>query len=163
MYFPSSNLNYQGAVHFRSPNPDPEAKFNYYIKTGFESLKSKRMKAMKAREKSGGPFVYPTEEELRAEREEEKPELVFTIYDSNGNIMRKLTSGLRKGYASQSWDLRYLNGRGARVSPGKYTVAIDKKYKGELSHSNLQLKPYQMHLAHRIMLPISVSIKILPI
>ena len=32
LYFPSSNLNNQREVHFRTPNPDPSATFKYYIK-----------------------------------------------------------------------------------------------------------------------------------
>ena len=147
MYFPSSNINYQGAVHWRSPNPDPAAKFDYYIKTGFESQKSKRIKAMKEREKSGAAFVYPTEEELRAESEEEKPELVLTIYDDNGQIMRKLTKSLKKGYDSETWDLRYLTSRGPRVAPGTYKVAIDKKYEGKLT---------------RLVEPVEFKVKALP-
>ena len=133
MYYPSSNLNYQGEVHFRSPNPNPEAKFNYYIKTGFESMKQKRVKAMKDREKSGAAFVYPTEDELRAEDEEIKPELIFTVYDAGGKIMRKMNAPVRKGYKSVSWDLRYLTNRGPRVAPGEYKVAIDKNDDGNVT------------------------------
>jgi hypothetical protein len=133
MYYPSSNLNYQGAVHWRSSNPNPAAKFNYYVKNGFVSKKSSRVKAMKAQEKSGAAFNYPSEEELRAEREEEKPQLIFTVYNTKGEIMRKMTSGLRKGYGSQTWDMRYLTRRGPRVAPGTYTVAIDKMVEGKVT------------------------------
>lgn len=133
MYIPSSNLNYQGEVYFRSPNPEPSVKFNYYVKSGFESMKQKRIKAMKEREKSGTAFVYPTEDELRAEREELKPELVFTIYDASGKVMRKLTGSVKKGYGSKSWDMRYLTNRGPKVPPGEYKVAIDKRENGHLT------------------------------
>jgi len=74
LYFPSSNLNYQGDVHFRTANPTPAAKFEYYIKEGFETLKQKRVKAMKKVEKEGGDFVYPSEEELMAEEHENQPD-----------------------------------------------------------------------------------------
>ena len=130
LYFPSSNLNYQGDVHFKTPNPSPSVKFEYYIKKGFETLKQKRVKAMKAAEKAGAKFVYPTKEELLAEKEEAKPILIFTIYDSSGNIMRKLNKPLAKGYKNTSWDLSYLRDRGAKVPPGKYKVAIDKNING---------------------------------
>lgn len=130
LYFPSNNLNYQGDVHFRTPNPNPSVKFEYYIKKGFETLKQKRIKAMKAAEKAGTKFVYPTKEELLAEKEEAKPMLIFTIYDTAGNIMRKLSEPLAKGYKSISWDLSYLRDRGPKVPPGKYKVAIDKNING---------------------------------
>jgi len=130
LYFPSSNLNYQGDVHFRTPNPKPSATFEYYIKDGFESLKKKREKAMKAAEKNGSKFVYPTKEELLAEDKEPKPTLVFTVYDAEGNIMRKLSKPLAKGYSNTSWDLSYLSARGTKVPPGTYKVAIDKNIEG---------------------------------
>jgi flagellar hook assembly protein FlgD len=130
LYFPASNLNYQGDVHFRTPNPKPSATFEYYVKNEFESLKKKREKAMKAAEKAGSKFVYPTEKELLAEKEEVKPTLVFTIYDMDGNIMRKLSLPLSKGYNSTSWDLSYLSNRGPKVPPGSYKVAIDKNIDG---------------------------------
>ncbi len=129
LYFPSSNLNYQGDVHFRTPNPDPSVKFEYYIKNGFESLKDKRIKAQKESEKTS-TYFYPTEEELRAEKEESKPNLIFTVYDTSGNIMRKISEPLKKGYNTTHWDLSYLVNRGTKVPPGVYKVAIDKNIKG---------------------------------
>jgi photosystem II stability/assembly factor-like uncharacterized protein len=132
LYFPSSNLNYQGEVHFRTPNPDPSATFEYYVKDGYETLKQKRVKAQKAAEKSGS-FIYPTEAELLAEENEDKPTLIFTIYDGKNNIMRKLTTPLKSGYNSISWDLGYLSSRGAKVVPGDYKVAIDKNVKGNFT------------------------------
>ena len=132
-YYPSSNLNYQGDVHFRTPNPTPAAKFEYYIKDGFQSLKQKRIKAQKAAEKSGGAYPYPSEDDLRAEANEVKPVLVFTVYDANGKVMRKLTSPYRSGYQSLNWNLRYLSNRGPVVPPGEYKVAVDKNLNGEFT------------------------------
>lgn len=130
LYFPSTNLNYQGGVHFSTPNPTPEATFEYYIKDGYQSLKQKRTKAQKAALKAGDEYPYPTEEELRAERAEAKAMLVFTVYDASGNVMRKITSSLRKGYNSTTWNMSYLSNRGPKVPPGDYTVAIDKNVGG---------------------------------
>jgi photosystem II stability/assembly factor-like uncharacterized protein len=130
MYIPSSNINYQGAVHFRTPNPDPEARFDFYIKDGYETLKQKRVKAQKKAEKDGTDYPYPTEEELLAEKQEAKPNLVLTVYDNDGNVMRKITSPLKKGYQSKTWDLQYLSNRGPNVPPGMYKVAVDKNHSG---------------------------------
>ena len=44
--------------------------------------------------------------------------------------MRKLTSPLKKGYSSKTWDLAYLSGRGPKVPPGEYKVALDKNVGG---------------------------------
>ena len=130
LYFPRSNLNYQGAT-FRAQNPTPSAKFEYYIKNGYETLKQKRVNAFKKATKAGGKIPYPTEDELRAERSESKPNLVFTIYDTSNNIMRKLTAPLRSGYNSINWNLSYLTDRGVKVPPGTYKVAIDRNDNGE--------------------------------
>lgn len=130
LYFPSTNLNYQGDVHYKTPNPRPAAKFEYYIKKGFTSLKSKRVKAQKAAVKAGEAYPYPTEEELLAEQTEVKPKLVFTVYDMDGNVMRKITKQLGKGYSSVTWDLAYLTNSGPKVVPGEYKVAIDKNLDG---------------------------------
>lgn len=132
LYFPASNINYQGAVHFRSQNPSPAATFRYYVKDGFESMKQKRIKAQKAAEKEGTDYPYPTEEELLAETQESKPSLIFTVYDMDDKVLRKITSPLRKGYQTVSWDLSYLNGRGPKVPPGDYKVAIDKMFKSDI-------------------------------
>jgi len=133
LYFPSRNLTYQGAIHFRAPNPKPAAKFEYFIKNGFESLKAKREKRMKADEKADNKFVYPTEEELLAETKEVKPTLIFTVYDGENNIMRKISKPLKKGYQSVDWDLSYLTSRGPKVPPGTYNVSIDKNMNGEFT------------------------------
>lgn len=133
LYYPSSNLNYQGEVHFRSPNPNPSATFQYYIKKGHETLKQKRVKAMKDVEKAGTDFKYPTDEELLAERTEPKATLVFTIYDASDKIIRKFTDSLKKGYHSTTWELEYLTKRGPKVPPGSYKVAIDKKVDGKFT------------------------------
>lgn len=130
MYFPSSNLNYQGSVEFKVSNPQPVVKIEYFIKEGFTSLKSKRTKAQKAALKSGEKYPYPTEEDLRAEKTEVKPGLVFTIYDLDGNIMKKLSAPLSKGYKSITWNFSYLSNRGIKVVPGEYKVAIDKNENG---------------------------------
>ena len=133
LYFPSSNINNQGEVHFRAENPEPEAKFEYYIKTGYQTLKQKRLEAQKEAEKAGKPMYYPTEEELLAEEKEVKPELIFTIYNSNGDIMNKLSAPVKSGYNTISWDLSYLTQRGPKVPPGDYAVAIDENCKGEFT------------------------------
>jgi photosystem II stability/assembly factor-like uncharacterized protein len=130
LYSPTRNLSYQGAVTFRAENPSPAAKFEYYIKKGYETLKQQRIKTFKKAEKEGAKIHYPTENELEAERTESKPSLLFTVYDSSNNIMRKLTAPLLKGYNTINWDLSYLKRRGVKVPPGVYKVVIDKNEKG---------------------------------
>lgn len=131
LYFPSSNLNNQGGVHFKVPNPSPAVKFEYFIKTGHKSLKQLRKKAFNAAQKAEEEVKYPTEDELRAEKIEDKAKLIFTIYDLDGNIMRKLNKTLGTGYNTIDWNLSYLTKHGTKVPPGEYKVAIDKNIAGE--------------------------------
>jgi len=131
LYFPARNLAYQGGVTYRARNPNPEVKFEYYIKNGYQTLKQKRVKAFKKSVKQGGKVdYYPSDDALRAERTEKKPSLVFTVYDASNAIMRKITTPLRKGYNSLTWNLSYLTNRGPKVPPGTYKVAIDKNVNG---------------------------------
>ena len=127
MYTPGRHLTYQGEVYFRLRNPDPSAVFRYYVKDGYETLKQKRVKAQKKALEDGTEYPYPSEEELLGEKEEDKPYLVFTIYDDGNEIVRKIKKSLSSGYSSLTWDLQYLSDRGGpTVPPGKYSVALDK-------------------------------------
>nr|MBX2871691.1 hypothetical protein [Saprospiraceae bacterium] len=130
LYHPANNLNYQGEVHFRSKNPDPEAKFSFWVKDGYETLKQKRNKRLKEAEKNGGTYPYPTEAELLAEATEEKPSLLVTVYDDQDRVIQKIIKPLKKGYQSVNWNLGYLDSY-PKVSPGSYKVAIDKVHLGE--------------------------------
>ena len=130
LYYPSSNTNYQGEVHFSVPNPRPALTIKYNLKNGYETLKQKRIKAQKAAEKAGREIDFPSKDELRAETEEQSATLLFTISDQDGNIIRKLEKPLRKGLGSLNWDMRYLQSRGPAVPPGKYFVKMEKLVKG---------------------------------
>lgn len=87
----------------------------------------------------------PTMEELRAEEDEIPPYLIFTIKDSKGSIVRKLSAAASKGTSRVTWDLRYADnnevdlkgekfdpnsagGSGILAMPGKYTVSISQVF-----------------------------------
>ncbi len=76
--------------------------------------------------------------------------LIFTIYDEDGNAIRKLSKEASKGLNRISWDLRYPStrpisasaggsgrgrssgGSGLLVMPGSYSVGIDMLEKGDV-------------------------------
>jgi hypothetical protein len=79
---------------------------------------------------------------LKAEDDEEKPYLVFTITDNDGNIIRRLTAPASKGISRITWDLSYpgtypvsdrtdpnKNG-GLPTYPGTYKVTMSKVIDG---------------------------------
>lgn len=131
LYYPGNNHGNQGEVYFRAPNPEPEVRIIYNVKEGYETLRQKRMKAQREAEKSGREISYPSDEELLAEAQEERPMLIFTITDEDGNIMRKIENPLRKGIGTLTWDMSYMDRRGPAVPPGKYFVSMEKYVKGE--------------------------------
>ena len=81
-----------------------------------------------------------TQEKLEKEIEEKKPELVFTIKNSLGGVVKKIYQPVKKGYNRISWNLRYesknpismgfsksnYNSKGTLVSPG-IEVAIHSR------------------------------------
>jgi hypothetical protein len=131
LYYPASNQNYQGEVNFSVPNPDPEVTFKYVVKEGYTTLKQKRAAADRNAERAGQQITFPTREQLIAEAEEESPVLLFTITDSNGNIVRKVERPLRKGISSFTWDMSYLTNFGPAVPPGDYFIEMEKFANGK--------------------------------
>lgn len=139
-----------GHSHFSTPNPSVGATFTYYIREGHQSLEDKRKKKERELIKAGKDVSYPTYGELLAEEREEDPFLEFTIRDLDGNIIRKMTMGLKKGVHRIVWDGRYPSLRpvslrssgfdnpfatedvGILAAPGTYTVSLSRSINGEM-------------------------------
>ncbi|MBX2817821.1 MAG: glycosyl hydrolase, partial [Saprospiraceae bacterium] len=125
---------FQGDSYYQGENMGPKALFRYYLKEKKETLADVRRKNEES---------YPSYEALVAEQEEEKAQLVFTIRDHEGGIVRVLNSGVKAGINQLTWDLRYapkgpvsLNKssfynpfagvrQGHAVAPGTYTVELE--------------------------------------
>jgi hypothetical protein len=93
----------------------------------------------------------PTHSDLRAEEEEEAPAVIFTITDSSGRVVRRLTGPITNGMQRVSWDLRYPASTlppppnpeaedpfsdgpaGPLVMPGTYKVTVAKRVDGVLT------------------------------
>jgi len=134
--------SFQGDNFYMGDNLGPEGLIYYYYSAGFESLKNQRQKKEKEQTKNYQNNQYPTYEQLKAEREEIKPQLLFTITDKDGKIVRKISRPAKKGLQKVMWDLRYdskapINFRkpsfynpfggdskGHLVPPGVYTVSM---------------------------------------
>ncbi len=140
---------FQGDNFYLAENLDPVAIFTYNYDKKFESLKSKRQKTEKKLIKDEKDVSYPSYEELYNELNEAKPELVFTIRDSENNVVKKIYKKPSKGLSRFQWDLRYednspinLNtssfynpfagvSEGTLVSPGTYTIDMSLLEAGE--------------------------------
>lgn len=143
----------QGASFFTAPNPAYGAVFTYYLKEAPKTMRQKRQEAEREAERKKQPIRYPSIEELRAEAEEEPPALLFTITDSEGKIVRRISTPAAPGVQRATWDFRYappsisatppqlppgvtlpegvsLGPQGPLVMPGKYTVTMALKVNG---------------------------------
>jgi photosystem II stability/assembly factor-like uncharacterized protein len=96
----------QGEMLFTAENPPYGAVFTYRLKESLKSLKKKRLDAERAAEKAGRPIRYPTPEELRAEAEEETPQVLLTVSDGSGHPLRVITGPVEAGFQRVAWDLR---------------------------------------------------------
>ncbi len=126
----------QGSSFYTADNPEFGAVFTYYIKNGFESLKSKRQKKEADLLKAGEEIVYPGYSDLRKEDLEKNPYLLFNIYNKDEEIIRRLKAQVSKGIHRIAWDLRYFdsdpvwknskneNESGLPVIPGDYWVEL---------------------------------------
>jgi len=95
MYIERSRGGYgSGSNVYIAKNPPFGATFTYYIKDKPKTLREERRESEKDLIKEKQPIPIPTMEELRAEENEIKPHLIFTIQDSEGNIIRKLRKGI---------------------------------------------------------------------
>jgi len=93
----------------------------------------------------------PSAAELSAEEEEEAPSIIFTVSDSSGKVIRRLTGPTTAGLQRVNWDLRYPAANlapppnpdgddtfgpppgGPLVMPGTYKVSVAKRVNGVLT------------------------------
>ncbi len=144
-----SRKSFQGQTFFTSDNPSYGAVFTYYLKKKYMSQKEQRQEQEKTAVKNNSAPPYPSNEELRAEAEEEGPALFLTIADSEGKPVRRLSVANKTGMNRVAWDLRYpapvagtprdesadddesdVPRGGALVTRGKYTAFLSKKING---------------------------------
>lgn len=138
---------FNGDNYWFAENPPFGAVFTYVLRDGLETRADTRRKAEGEIAKTGGDTPYPAWETLRAEDREDPPAIVFTITDSAGNIVRRMTAPHAKGLHRVAWDLRYdapdpvrlsapepspFGGApvGPLVLPGTYTVSMGKRING---------------------------------
>lgn len=150
MYIQKGGRYGTGSDYYTANNPPFGATITYYVKERPKTLKQIRKKKEKELIKEKKPVPVPTMEELRAEENEVKPHLIFTITDEEGNEVRKLTTSAKKGINRITWDLRYpstrpvyvsnnefnptsTGGSGWPVLPGKYYVSVSQFVRGELT------------------------------
>jgi hypothetical protein len=109
MYIEKRGKGSMGHSYYHVPNPPFGATITYYLKESLKTLKEKRQEAEKEAKKKGEEIRYPSWDKIRAEDEEEKPYLLFTITDKEGTVIRRLKTPAKKGMHRLTWDFRYPN------------------------------------------------------
>ena len=143
--------SFQGEAYFTADNPPFGAAFTYYLKEELKTRKSRRQEAERAAARSGAAVALASRAELSAEEEEEAPAVIFTITDSSGKVVRRLTGPTTAGVQRVTWDLRYPPATlppppnpenenpfdegpaGPLVMPGTYKVSAAKRVNGVLT------------------------------
>jgi photosystem II stability/assembly factor-like uncharacterized protein len=137
-YIPRNVVSSQGASDYRAKNPPFGAIFTYYLKDDYPTAEKKRSKEEKKLEEQGAEIPFPGWEELELESREDKPALVFTIKNEDGEVINNILASPKKGIHRVSWDLHFASKRPIRpetaqepattsgylVTPGRYTVAM---------------------------------------
>ncbi len=150
LYIQTRGKGSQGSTYFSAKNPPYGATFTYYLKEGIKTKKQQRKEKEKKQFEKSEKIKVLTWDELREEGKEEAPHLIFTIYDKNDNLLRKLTTKPSKEINRFTWNLRYpspvpvnlrnnkfdplAKGRdGILAAPGTYKVALSKSVDGVIT------------------------------
>jgi photosystem II stability/assembly factor-like uncharacterized protein len=98
---------FQGDAFYAAENPPYGAVFTAYLKEKIKTRKEKRQDAEKEAAKKNQTLPYPTNDDLRSEAQEAKPELYFMVYDESGAPIRRVEGSMDSGFQRVAWDLRY--------------------------------------------------------
>ncbi len=99
--------NSLGETFYLAPNPPFGAVFTYYLKDALKTSAEARREEEKKLLKDGKPVTFPGWDALRKEEQEQKPEIVLTVADETGQVVRRITAPAGKGLHRVAWDLRY--------------------------------------------------------
>jgi hypothetical protein len=89
---------FQGDAFFTAENPPYGAVFTAFLKEKLLTRKEKRQETEKEAAKKNQTLPYPTNEELRAEALERKPEVYFMVYDETGAAIRRVEGSIEAGF-----------------------------------------------------------------
>ncbi|MBN2349634.1 MAG: hypothetical protein JXJ22_12380 [Bacteroidales bacterium] len=151
MYIQKSERYGQGATYYAAKNADFGATFTYYLKNAIKTKKEERQEIEQKQFDKGEKIKVLTWDELREESNEEPPYLIFSIFDKDNQLVRKITAKAAKGMNRITWDLRYppvdplaslkdnkfdpfaKTNPALLVMPGVYYVSMSSSINGELN------------------------------
>lgn len=151
----------QGNGYFSAPNPPYGVEFTYYLKEDLKTIKEIRQEKEKLLKKENKDIELPDWDKLEAERRQDSLEIIMTVKDADGNVVRRIKGPVKKGFHRVSWDLHYPmnntltasteeweeNIQGTLAAPGKYSVSMSslvdgvvKELAGPVSFSVKQMR-----------------------
>lgn len=142
--------SFMGESYFSAANPPVGTVITYYIKDEIKTLKKQRRDLEKEMEAKGQVPPYPSLDALRQEDDAQKPYLLFTIRDADGEVVNRIKQEPAKGVNRVVWNFRYPSvspavlkkpeasifgseNQGPLALPGKYTVSLTKVVDGEIT------------------------------
>jgi photosystem II stability/assembly factor-like uncharacterized protein len=96
----------QGTTSFSTENPPFGALITYYINTIPKTAKEERKTTEKSLRKDNSTISFPGWEKLREEANEETPQLLLLVSDTDGNPVRWISGKAEEGMHRTHWDLR---------------------------------------------------------
>jgi hypothetical protein len=138
----------QGHSYFVAPNPAYGASFTYYLPDSIRTAKAQRQQAEKEKIGLNEDVDFPGWAQIEEEEREDAPAIVFTVSDTDGNVIRHVEGPVDAGFHRVAWDLRYpavdpwtpeeersefANPTGVLVAPGSYRVSMFRRVDGELT------------------------------
>lgn len=143
--------SFLGEQLYAGENAPFGATFTYHLAEGLKTRKQRRQEEEKKAGK-GDVKKYPSQDELRAEAEEEAPAVILEVMNDSGAVLRRLRAPASKGFHRVTWDLREAGPAlppppapdadedlfatpegGPLVSPGKYRVRLSLRQEGKVS------------------------------
>jgi len=150
-FIQTGNKYGQGSDRYLGENQPFGAIITYYLKEAYQTDREKRRKEEKELFKDGKKIEPLSWAELREEKKEEPPHLIFTIKNDAGITVRQLRTRPGTGIQRIVWDLQYpasafppelkkerynplakIEGS-YMVLPGKYSVSLAKSIKGKIT------------------------------
>jgi photosystem II stability/assembly factor-like uncharacterized protein len=126
---------FQGDAYYAADNPPYGAVFTGYLKEKIKTKKETRQQAEKEAAKKNQTVPYPSNDELRAEAQEPKPEVYFLVYDDSGTPIRRVDGSTEAGFQRGAWDLRYPAARVPKKSDEGEDFFPDAADQGPLVYS----------------------------
>ncbi len=136
---------------FTADNPPYGAVFSYYLTEDLKTLKAQRRTKESKLEEAYKDTPYPSWDALRMEDNEEAPTVYLEVRDGQGDVVRRVSGNVKKGFHRIAWDMRYPSlepirleqptgyippwghpPKGPLALPGEYTVTLKKRQLGKI-------------------------------